>query len=88
MSPEIEQRFSDLTESRTLAGLEPASLYEPDYLEMISAMTPERQAEEGIASLIGSRFPGSFGAYPFTSTPEESARALIDAMNARNAEQS
>jgi hypothetical protein len=88
LSPEIEQRFSDLTESRTLAGLEPASLYEPDYLEMISAMTPERQAEEGIASLIGSRFPGSFGAYPFTSTPEESARALIDAMNARNAEQS
>lgn len=83
LSPEIEQSFQDLTAERLAQGFEPAALYEPEFLEQIGIMSPERQAEEGIASLIGSRFPQFTPAgerYPFTSTPEESAQALVDSL--------
>lgn len=88
LSPEVEQAMDELTTERETLGFDPAALYEPDYLEAISAMSAERQADQGIASLIGARFPGAFGSYPFTSTPEQTAQALIDAMNAREATQS
>jgi len=86
LSPEIEQSFQELTERRRAAGFEPAALYEPEFLEQIGIMTPERQAEPGIAALIGSRFPQFTPAgqgYPFTSTPEESAEALVNELLGR-----
>jgi len=83
LSPEIEQSFQDLTADRLAQGFEPAALYEPEFLEQIGIMSPERQAEEGIASLIGSRFPQFTPAgerYPFDSTPEESAQSIVDSL--------
>jgi hypothetical protein len=54
--------------------------YMPTYLQPIGEMTPEEiEASRGIRSIIGPRYPVQTQpiGYPFTTTPEEEAEALL-----------
>jgi len=65
---------------RALIAPEGLIPYTPEYMEPIAEMDELRQAE--LLSLIGERFPGEFGEfdYDMTTSPLESAQALIDAL--------
>ena len=70
LSPEIADSYS----TKELQS------YMPTYLQPIGEMTPEEiEASRGIRSIIGPRYPVQTQpiGYPFTTTPEEEAEALL-----------
>ena len=76
LSEPIAQSYAE----RALLAPEGLVPYTPEYMEPISEMDLARQEE--LLSLIGERFPGEFGEfeYDLTTSPLESAQALIDAL--------